>query len=205
MKKTTMLFLSLLLVVAWSLPAFAYTAVTPAEGDVAQADAETIAWEALAESEGLPQTRTDDYLVNAILMEDADGVRQWAIVFRSTTDLEPYIVYVATPSAEVLRIAHSSYTEHIAEWETLKGPNWFWSAEEKALFDAIYVISELTPVGRGIPSDGDMAEADVVKIARETLMAEMSITAETLDALKVDTNFFTGYEAYPDLGYDDHI
>lgn len=110
----------------------------------------------------------------------ADGGNAWIVSF-APENLPVFAgaVTVASPGGEVLEAILGEEDPLMKRWEAERGPRWFWSQEDRVLYDQLY-----TSTSQGVsvlPEAGDLPREDALAIAREAIARECGIRPETLE------------------------
>ena len=110
----------------------------------------------------------------------ADGSAAWIVSF-APADLPVFAgaVTVASPGGEVLEAVLGEESALTKRWETERGPRWFWSLEDRALYDRLYVSTSMSV--SVLPEEGDLPQEEALAIAREAIAQACGIQPETLD------------------------
>lgn len=111
----------------------------------------------------------------------ADGGNAWIVSF-APEDLPVFAgaVTIASPGGEVLEAILGEEGPLLERWEAERGPRWFWSQEDRVLYDQLYAsTSQSVSV---LPEAGDLPREEALAIAKEAIERECGVPPETLDA-----------------------
>lgn len=174
----------------------------PQAGDLQQADAVDIAWNAFITDCGLTDASRDDYDFNLRFYSIPDlnaALKKWEIRIRLKDGGASYSITLASPSGEVeerygaeeyLREVaweekQAAYGEALTQWELERDLDFiFWSIEDKAAFSAQY--------GDGLtvlPDADAITQETAVALAREALNSRYGATDAELNAWKTGVNY----------------
>lgn len=192
-------------------PALADSPLQPGPEDLPMDQAVRVATEKFMAVSNITENELAQYTVQADLwpVENAvQDLRAWTVVFYYTSKNDLYFnVRIASPSGKVLAFGPETFAQDLKEylekeediklvldntalWEDEKGPEYFWTYADKALFFETFGhaagYSTLKP---GLPGSGDMSMQQAVELARNAAMKEFGITKEHLNDFKVDSTF----------------
>lgn len=177
----------------------------PGEGDLQEADARRIAWDAFAWAVGLETDTQDQYDFNLTFFTrtlDDPSVKRWNVKISPKGAYYPYFEveldnsgdegFVLTPPEEYLSQVELTQEERAIEeafsqWQAEKGLEPFWSLEDKAAFAAAYPGWNWFD---RLPSEGALPQEEAVRIARENLMSLYAVPEETLDTWKISCSYW---------------
>ena len=111
----------------------------------------------------------------------ADGGNAWIVSF-APEDLPVFAgaVTIASPGGKVLEAILGEEGPLLERWEAKRGPRWFWSQEDRVLYDQLYAsTSQSVSV---LPEAGDLPREEALAIAKEAIERECGVPPETLDA-----------------------
>lgn len=166
----------------------------PAAGDLAREEARAIAMEVLAQRPDVAAPAGGDlydfplYAIEARRLSCretfvmlADGGGAWVVSF-APEDLPVFAgaVTIASPGGEVLEAVLGEEAPLMARWEAERGPRWFWSQEDRVLYDQLYVSTSMSV--SVLPQEGDLPREEALAIAKAALERECGVPSETLDA-----------------------
>ena len=110
----------------------------------------------------------------------ADGGNAWIVSF-APEELPVFAgaVTVASPGGEVLEAILGEEGPLLERWEAKRGPRWFWSQEDRVLYDQLYAsTSQSVSV---LPEAGDLPREEALAIAKEAIARECGVLPETLE------------------------
>lgn len=90
----------------------------------------------------------------------------------------------------VLAMSTGALAKSFQEMETEMGPFYTWSLEDKAeMSPQTDVGGNPLPFIHGLPSDGDIPQAEAIEIARKAITEKYGLTSDTLGALEAYVSF----------------
>lgn len=110
----------------------------------------------------------------------ADGGSAWIVSF-APEDLPVFAgaVTIASPGGEVLEAMLGEEGPLLERWEAERGPRWFWSQEDRVLYDQLYVSTSMSV--SVLPQESDLPREEALAIAKEAIERECGVRPETLD------------------------
>lgn len=177
----------------------------PGEGDLQEADARRIAWDAFAWAVGLETDTQDQYDFNLTffyrILEDS-SVKRWNVKISPKGTHYPYFeaeldnpggqaIILTSPGEYLSQVDPASedkaVEQALSQWQAEKGLAVFWSVEDKAAFATAYPGCNWLD---RTPSEGALPQEEAVRIARETLMSLYGVPQETLDTWKMSCSYW---------------
>lgn len=187
-----LLALTRLSAMAESDPFMAAMVGEPGSGDITLENTVAIAKEAVSKEAGEPFV-SEHGMTACFLTIDLQGEprQAWHIVLcNGARDVKDcYAATVLSPGGEVAGIDRFKWSDRRDAWEVEKGPYPLWTAEDKALFYALYTRTDADGYGDGVPGADDLMSDQAVKIAREALIAQKNADPEEMDSLMLSTWF----------------
>ena len=126
----------------------------------------------------------------------ASGARVWIVSFFGEDYIDPAsAIVVESPAGEIVDATTQPFFEIYEAWYADKGSVHFWSIEDQAIFDMLFLSPSRLPQNT-LPSAEQLTQEAALQIARETICAQFAVQEDALDALRVSCSFKSGI---PDL------
>jgi len=140
--------------------------------------------------------------INATLVEDGStGLRKWIACFFAPNLPPPAcVVEVSSESGEILHIAMCDMDIRVIREriELQKGPYPFWSLEDKAMFDAIY-LNPAEIFRNTLPTNALITQEQAIDNANKIIRTNFKASDSVLGELKLSVSYWAG-NVSPDEG-----